>query len=98
MPRPATATGRTTCSARPGARRLIVDGKVYIGDEEGKVTVFQVGKEKEILSEINMGNSVYSTPVVANNVLYIANRSTLFCGQRGRQIGICAEAARESPA
>ena len=28
--------------------------------------------------EPNMGNSVYSTPVVANNVLYIANKSHLF--------------------
>jgi hypothetical protein len=30
---------------------------------------------------INMGNSVYSTPIVANNVLYIANKSTLFAIQ-----------------
>ena len=32
----------------------------------------------EILAEMNMGNSVYSTAVVANNVLYIANKSHLF--------------------
>ncbi len=57
---------------------LIVDGKVFVGDEEGKVTVFKLGKEKEILAENNMGNSVYSTPVVANNVLYIANKTHLF--------------------
>jgi hypothetical protein len=25
-----------------------------------------------------MGNSVYSTPIVAGNVLYIANKSNLF--------------------
>jgi hypothetical protein len=30
------------------------------------------------LGEINMGNSVYSTPIVADNVLYIANRTHLF--------------------
>lgn len=57
---------------------LIVDGKVYIGDEDGDVTVFAVSKELEVLSEINMGNAVYSTPVVANNVLYISNKSHLF--------------------
>ena len=57
---------------------LIVDGKVYIGDEDGDVTVFKHGKEKEILAENSMGNAVYSTPVVANNVLYISNKSTLF--------------------
>jgi outer membrane protein assembly factor BamB len=57
---------------------LIVDDKVYVGDEEGKVNVFKLGPEKELLAENNMGNSVYSTPVVANNVLYIANKTHLF--------------------
>jgi outer membrane protein assembly factor BamB len=57
---------------------LIVDGKVYIGDEDGDVTVFKHGKEKEIISEINMGNAVYTSPVVANNTLFIANKTHLF--------------------
>lgn len=57
---------------------LVVDGKVYIGDEEGKVTVFNCAKEKEILAENDMGNAVYSTPVYANGVLYIANKTHLF--------------------
>jgi hypothetical protein len=30
------------------------------------------------LAEINMGSSIYSTPIAANGVLYIANRSRLF--------------------
>jgi hypothetical protein len=30
-----------------------------------------------------MGNSVYSTPIVANNVLYIANRTHLFAIAEG---------------
>ena len=57
---------------------LIVDGKVYIGDEDGDITIFEFSKKQKIIDEINMGNAVYSTPIVANNVLYIANRSTLF--------------------
>ncbi len=57
---------------------LIVEDKVYIGDEDGFVRVFRHAADKELLSEINMGNSVYSTPVVANNILYIANKSHLF--------------------
>ena len=57
---------------------LVADGKVYVGDEDGDITVFKHGKEPEILAELNMGNSVYSTPVVANNVLYIANKTHLF--------------------
>ena len=61
---------------------LIVDGKVYVGDEDGDVTIFALSAEPpEPIAEINMGNSVYSTPIVANNVLYIANKTHLFAIQ-----------------
>jgi len=59
----------------------VADGKVYIGDEDGDLTVLKVGKEKEVLHEINMGSAVYTTPVAKNGVLYVTNRSTLFALQ-----------------
>ena len=58
--------------------------------EDGDVAIFPLtadpkkalkdvnGELEPALGVINMGNSVYSTPIVANNVLYIANKSTLF--------------------
>ena len=55
-----------------------MDGKVYIGDEDGDVSVFEHSKEKNLLAEVSMTNSVYSTPIVANGVLYISNKSYLF--------------------
>ncbi len=69
---------------------LIVDGKVYIGDEDGDVAIFNHSADPAValkdddgepvpaVGEINMGNSVYSTPIVADNVLYISNRTHLF--------------------
>ncbi|HEY3394406.1 MAG TPA: PQQ-binding-like beta-propeller repeat protein [Lacipirellulaceae bacterium] len=69
---------------------LVVDGKVYIGDEDGDVAIFRHSADPKVAmkgeegdmtphyGEINMGNSVYSTPIVAGNVLYIANKSHLF--------------------
>ena len=54
------------------------DGKVYLGDEDGDVVVFKAGKKLEILGEMNLDNAVYSTPVAAHGVLYIANRTHLF--------------------
>lgn len=57
---------------------LIADGKVYIGDEEGKITIFACSKEKEELAAIPMGNAVYTTPVVAHGILYISNKTHLF--------------------
>ncbi len=57
---------------------LIVEDKVYIGDEDGDICVFQLSKEMELLAENSMENSVYSTPVVANNTLFIANKDHVF--------------------
>jgi outer membrane protein assembly factor BamB len=57
---------------------LVVDGKLYLGDEDGDVIIMQTGKVKKVLAEINMGSSVYSTAVPANGVLYISNRNQLF--------------------
>jgi outer membrane protein assembly factor BamB len=68
---------------------LIVEGNVYIGDEDGEVSVFAHSKDPKVAMKddggefvpqelLNMGNSVYSSLIVANNVLYVANRSTLY--------------------
>ncbi|MEX0715446.1 MAG: PQQ-binding-like beta-propeller repeat protein [Planctomycetaceae bacterium] len=57
---------------------LIADGKVYVGDEDGDVTVFAHSSTLRVIAETNMNNSIYTTPIVANGVLYIANKSKLF--------------------
>ena len=56
----------------------LVDGKLYIGDEDGDVTVLAASKEKKVIAEMNMGNSAYGTAVAANGVLYIMTRSDLY--------------------
>ncbi len=72
---------------------LIVDGRVYIGDEDGDISIFKLSKDKDMLGEINMGNSVYSTPIVAGNTLYIANKSHLFAIREGAQAPQASAAA-----
>jgi outer membrane protein assembly factor BamB len=57
---------------------MLIDGKLYLGDEDGDIVVMQAGKEKKVLAEMNMGSSVYSTPVPANGVLFVTNRNQLF--------------------
>ena len=57
---------------------VYIDGKIYLGDEDGDVVIMQAGKEKKVLAEMNMGSSVYSTPVPANGALFITNRNQLF--------------------
>ena len=62
---------------------FVVDGKVFLGDEDGDVAVLRAGKEMELLAEINMGASVYSTPVVRDGVLYILTRNRVWAIQEG---------------
>jgi outer membrane protein assembly factor BamB len=64
---------------------LIVDNKVYIGDEDGDIAIFNLSSDPQVamkdekpIAEINMGNAVYTSPIVANDTLFIANRSTIF--------------------
>jgi outer membrane protein assembly factor BamB len=57
---------------------LVVDGKVYLGDEDGDVVILQAGKEKKVLGEMNMGSAVYATPVPAHGTLFLNNRNQLF--------------------
>jgi outer membrane protein assembly factor BamB len=57
---------------------LIVEDKVYIGDEDGDICIFELSTQKNLINEINMGSSVYSTPIVANNILYIARKDELY--------------------
>jgi outer membrane protein assembly factor BamB len=57
---------------------VVVDGKVYLGDEDGDVVVLAHGKEKKILAENTLGSSVYASVVPANGALLLMNRNQLW--------------------
>jgi len=57
---------------------MVIDGKVYLGDEDGDVVVLAAGKEKKILAENTLGSSVYSSAVPANGALFFMNRNQLW--------------------
>jgi outer membrane protein assembly factor BamB len=50
---------------------LVADGKLYFGNKK-YFFVMSAGKEAKVLSETRLGNMVYSTPIAANGVLYVA--------------------------
>ncbi len=55
----------------------VVDGKVYLGNDDGNVVILKAGKTEQRLFETNMGSAVYTTPVAKNGVLYIVTRNML---------------------
>jgi len=62
---------------------FVVDGRVFLGDEDGDIAVLRAGNEMELLGEYNMGAAVYCTPVVRDGVLYILTRNRLWALQAG---------------
>ncbi len=67
---------------------LIVEDRVYIGDENGTVTIFRLSDKKELIKAIEYHNSIFTTLIVANNVLYVTTKDYLFA--------IAAEPAKET--
>ena len=62
---------------------IVIDGKVYLGDEDGDVAVMNADRTMKLIAESNTGSSVYSTPVPANGTLYIVNRNQLLALAEG---------------
>jgi len=59
------------------ASPLLADGKIFIGDEDGEMCVFELSPEQNLLAENYMGSSIYSSAVAVDNVLYVATRTHL---------------------
>ena len=55
-----------------------VDGKVYLGNDDGNIYVFKAGKDKELLETIEMKARVRGTPVAVNGVLFVMTENRLF--------------------
>lgn len=60
---------------------LIADGKVFLGNEDGILTILKHGPEKELLGEVEFPAPIYSSAIAANGVLYIATQSHLYAIQ-----------------
>ncbi|HZN70035.1 MAG TPA: PQQ-binding-like beta-propeller repeat protein, partial [Tepidisphaeraceae bacterium] len=69
---------------------LAVDGKIYLGDEDGDVAIFNATRDggKEPIAEINMGSAIYGSPIYANGTLYIMGKDKLFAipGKGGGEV------------
>jgi outer membrane protein assembly factor BamB len=57
---------------------MVIDGKVYLGDEDGDVAILEAAPKLKLIAENNMGSSVYSTAVPANGAIFLVNRNQLF--------------------
>jgi len=64
---------------------LIAGEQVFIADQDGAVHVFELAKEKKLVSreDLGVGVMIAGTPAAANGVLFIAAFNTLFAIAEG---------------
>jgi outer membrane protein assembly factor BamB len=76
------ATGRVLWSHETNGEiwgsPMVADGKVYIGTRRGDFWVFEAGREKKILSTVELGSPISGTVTAANGVLYVATMTDLY--------------------
>ena len=59
---------------------LAADGKLYFGTKK-EFLVMAAGKEPKVLSRVQLGSALFTTPVAANGVLYVASQQFLWAVQ-----------------
>ncbi|MFK7735480.1 MAG: PQQ-binding-like beta-propeller repeat protein [Pirellulaceae bacterium] len=61
---------------------VIVGNKVLASNEDGDIAVFALSKEQKLIDKPNVENSMNTSPVVANDTLYVTARSKLLAIQK----------------
>jgi outer membrane protein assembly factor BamB len=60
------------------ASPIVIGDLVFLGDEDGDMAILKAGPKEEVVAEIYMGSSVYSSVVPANGVIFLATRNKLY--------------------
>ena len=57
---------------------LVAGDRLYVGTEEGNMTVLRAGRQKEVLAQIEMDAPLYSRPAMIGDALYLATARRLY--------------------
>ena len=57
---------------------VLAGGRLYVGNDDGTMTVLRAGGRKELLAEIDMMAPLYSRPAPSSDALYVATMSRLY--------------------
>jgi outer membrane protein assembly factor BamB len=60
------------------ASPIVVDGKLYIASEHGKVVVLRAAGDWEILAINELDSGIYATPAMSEGQMYIRTRNALY--------------------
>jgi outer membrane protein assembly factor BamB len=57
---------------------LMAGDRLYVGNEDGTMTVLRAGRRLEPLAQIDMGAALYSRPAVVGDAMYLATARRLY--------------------
>ena len=57
---------------------LLAGDRLYVGNEDGTMTVLRAGRRKQLLAQIEMGAPLYSPPALAGDAIYLATANRLY--------------------
>jgi outer membrane protein assembly factor BamB len=66
------------------ASPVAADGKIYLSNEDGEITVVAAGPEFRQLATSSMGELLMATPALSDGVMYVRTLRTLWAIGRGR--------------
>ena len=61
------------------ASPVAADGKVYLANEDGKISVLKAGADWTVLSVNDLGEEVHATPALSEGRIYVRTKSSLYC-------------------
>lgn len=59
------------------------DGKVYLISQDGTVSVVDAKGDWEVLAVNSLGDEVFATPAIADDMLYVRTNSAIYCFKKG---------------
>jgi outer membrane protein assembly factor BamB len=57
---------------------LLAGDRLYVGNEDGKMTILRIGRRKELLGEIEMDGPLYSLPSLIGDALWLTTSTRLY--------------------
>jgi outer membrane protein assembly factor BamB len=66
------------------ASPVAADGKVFLANTEGKITVLKAGAEWEVLAVNEMDDEISATPALSGGRIYVRTRGALYCFSTSR--------------
>ena len=57
---------------------VLAGGRLYAGNEDGRMTVLRAGRRKELIAEFDMDAPLYSRPAVVGDAMYLATARRLY--------------------